>query len=156
MSKFYNTKICVWEGGLRRLGRIRRFMKSKSILILLSILLIPLLAACNRQSEPEKLAVDYIKKISVPGGDSYFEMLTNLNNSDPNPQFIRIIVDKWRENVARKGGLKTVSIKKSEVDGATTKVLLDLVYGDGKTAIFPVNIIKEDSKWKVSFIFYFN
>jgi len=56
------------------------------------------------------------------------------------------------DSITRKGTIKDVESLKEEVRGEGATVSFKIIYKDGKTIELEESLVKEDGKWKVSFI----
>jgi hypothetical protein len=63
----------------------------------------------------------------------------------------KMLVEKMKESMDEKGGLKDVKIESEEIDddGMTAKVNVLLTYGDGSTEEQSNKYKKVDGKWKI-------
>jgi len=115
-----------------------------------------LIQGCSN-NEVENMSIEYVNKISN-GDDTYIELLTNDKRLGSSKKVIEILIDKWRNDVQNKGGLKSLSVNKTKFseDGNTAEVTLDLEYGNKTQGSYTVDLEKEDNRWKVSFLFYLN
>ena len=84
-----------------------------------------------------KKAIDYTVEISVPNEST--EMMKSMGS---------MFVEKMKQTLDEKGGLKDFKITEISNDGATSELNVELTYGDGSTDEQSATYVMVDGKWK--------
>jgi len=84
-----------------------------------------------------KKAIDYTVEISVPNEST--EMMKSMG---------AMFVEKMKQTLDEKGGLKEFKVTEVSNDGATAELNIDLTYGDGSTDDQTATYVMVDGKWK--------
>ncbi len=120
----------------------------KKYLILFSMFFALIFAACGSSNDPESVAVSYIEKLAA-GDESTLDLLAKENRGEKYDEAGKAMLKAIGDEVTKKGGLKSVKVKDTKIEGDNATVVLEVVIGEEKPDESTIRLVKEDGNWKV-------
>lgn len=105
-------------------------------------------AACGSSNDPESVAVSYIEKLAA-GDESTLDLLAKENRGEKYDEAGKAMLKAIGDEVTKKGGLKSVKVKDTKIEGDNATVVLEVVIGEEKPDESTIRLVKEDGNWKV-------
>lgn len=107
-----------------------------------------ILSACGTSNDPDSVAVSYIEKLAA-GDESTLDLLAKENRGEKYDEAGKAMLKAIGDEVTKKGGLKSVTVKDTKIEGDNATVVLEVVIGEEKPDESTIRLVKEDGNWKV-------
>ena len=124
-------------------------MKKFYLIIAIAVASVCLYSCTSTSKGPEKVAKQAIEALQKADYDAYAATF-NLSSSDQK-MLAGMVEEKMKEQLDKKGGIKSYKITDTQIEEDSAKVTVNIVYKDGSAENQDMKFTKVNDEWKQTF-----